>query len=330
VHQGDLDVTGSFAQLRRAPEVRGPVGSRTVLGRVLERFVEGVEEDQDAVGLAQAEIQPGRVGELALEDHEVVLGRDAVEPLGEAPIDEITAGPAPAVVRLPCDASGQTDRRARSGQELGHLAANAVDLGAADAQQGDAPRKPIPALAERREDLRRGHHVDGVRRDERRQVQRQLGMSLGQREERPAFEPKQVRVADGVHVDRRRPTAQQERFPDATAPEGLEEHAGTVVAVDERASKPSVEDQHERHVRLAALHDARAAGHVHRFQRGVDALQDAGAQSPKDRPCREQVESLDRRRLRHAIDDPPSAENARPVPGRASWLILISARGSGG
>ena len=52
------------------------------LERVQRQFLVGARDQQHAVGLPQAEARPGAVGFVALVEHNVVFGFEAVEPLG--------------------------------------------------------------------------------------------------------------------------------------------------------------------------------------------------------------------------------------------------------
>ena len=114
----------------------------------------------------------------------------------------------------------------------------------------------------------------------------------------------ELAIADGVHVEGRRPAAQHESFAHGTAPEVLEDDVTTPVFIDVRSAEPPMRDQHEGNAGLAPLHDACAPSDVDRLEGRVQVVQRLGIQSATDRSPSEETQSLDRRRDRRGGDGP--------------------------
>jgi hypothetical protein len=151
-------------------------------------------------------------------------------------------------------------------------------------------------MGKRRKDLFRAQRVDEARSDEAREVKEDIGIPSGQSAELFGPKAEQLAVPDGVEVERRWPTAEDEALAHARAPEELEHDATLVLVVDVGSAQPSVSDQDERRPGLTAVHDSMATGDADRLEFRPQTLECLRIQPTTDRSIPEKTVVLDRRR----------------------------------
>ena len=285
MHDSQFEVTSTRAEPRVSPPC--------------ELSVEGTEvpflrEDHDAVGLPQAEVQPGSIGAIALQDRELGSRFAVGEPIHETLVSDV-----PSALQRPVHGSasvleGQAGRDAGPREGIHELIAHALHVCPAGSQHRNGAREVVRRAGKGRNDLRRAEDVDEVCGDDACEVEQDVRVLDGDCAELLGRKAEQLAVPDGMHVERRAAAAQDESFAHGRAPEVLEHDVAPAVRVDVRGAQPTPSDQDEGDAGLTALDDARPPRHVDHLKGLVQVFQRPRIEAATDGPPGEQMLALNR------------------------------------
>ena len=139
VHDSQFEMTSTLAEPRVSPPCEPSIeGSELPLLR----------EDHDAVGLSQAEVQPGSIEAIALQDRELGSRLPVGEPLHKAPVGDVPSALQRSVHGSASVLEGQPGRGAGPREGVGELIARALHVCPAGSQHRNAAREAVRRAGE--------------------------------------------------------------------------------------------------------------------------------------------------------------------------------------